>query len=267
MTILVFFIFGLIIGSFLNVVIYRLQIEENILGRSYCRGCKEQIAWYDNVPVLSFAVLRGRCRNCREKISWQYPLVELGTGVLFALVGAYFFTLSDVTGFVPTVFYLILFSLLLVIFVYDLLTMYIPMLPVWIALACTAVYIGVSHWLFVVRHMVGAVDPDMLGHALSGAGAFAFFYALVRVSRETWMGMGDAYLALLVGTVLGWPWVLWGMTMSFGIGAAAGLLLIAFGKKGMKSQIPFAPFLVLGVWLTILLPKIFPVLGYFMLLE
>src|SRR3972149_5315706 len=86
-----FFIFGLIIGSFLNVVVYRLRDAETLLGRSFCRHCKHQIRWYDNIPLLSFILLRGECRDCQNKISWQYPAVELMTGALFALIGFLFF--------------------------------------------------------------------------------------------------------------------------------------------------------------------------------
>ena len=84
---LIFFIFGLIIGSFLNVVVYRLKDAETILGRSFCRHCKHTIRWYDNIPLLSFLFLRARCRDCDEKISWQYPLLEAVTGILFAEIG------------------------------------------------------------------------------------------------------------------------------------------------------------------------------------
>ena len=256
---LFFFLFGIIIGSFLNVVICRLQTDETLLGRSHCTKCQRQIAWYDNVPVLSFLILRAKCRNCQEKISWQYPSVEMAVGVLFSLVGFYIFSLADISTWIETVFYLGLFAMLMVIFMYDLLTMYIPMIMVWIALAWTVAYLAVSQWLFM-QYAVGVAPVDFVSFIASGVGAFLFFWFLVRVSHETWMGMGDAYLALLVGLVLGWPGVLWAMTLSFGSGAAIGLLLIAFGKKRMKSQVPFAPFMTIGIMLVVLLPKIFPAL-------
>ena len=247
------------------MVICRLQTEETLMGRSHCTKCEKQIAWYDNVPLLSFLLLRGKCRSCKKEISRQYPLVEFGTGVLFALVGMVVFSLDDRATFIDTVFYLGLFSMLIVVFVYDLLTMYIPMIMIWIALVWTGVYLAMSQWPPVSQYM--SVLPDgIVVYIFSGLGAFIFFWSLVRVSNETWMGMGDAYLALLVGLVVGFPGVLWAMTLSFGLGAAIGLLLIALGKKGMKSQIPFAPFLVIGIILIVLLPKIFPELQYLMML-
>ncbi len=237
------------------------------MGRSHCTTCDNQIAWYDNVPLFSFMWLKAKCRHCQSKISWQYPLVELGTGIVFALIGGLVFSLEDMTTVLPTIFYLGLFSMLIVIFVYDLLTMYIPMIVMWSALAWTALHLLAAQWLSVTSNQpyLGDFTGDSLvTHIASGLGVFIFFWALVRVSHETWMGMGDSYLALLVGLVVGFPGVLWAMTLSFGIGAVVGMILIASGKKGMKSQVPFAPFMVIGLALTILLPKLFPMLSYLM---
>lgn len=260
MIVMLFFLLGLVIGSFLNVVVYRLQTGESFVsGRSHCARCGKQIRWYDNIPLLGFLWLRGKCRDCRTHISWQYPLVELGTGLVFVLIGWAFFSLEDSQTWLLTAFYLALFSLLIIVFVYDWLTMYIPMVPVWMAVALVVAYdiatviAGSASW--------GSLWPLVL----SGAGAFLFFYALVAVSHETWMGMGDAYLTLLMGLVLGWPTVLWALTFSFGLGSVIGLALVAWGSKGMKSQIPFGPFLVIGTLATLVLPKIFPSLAVWML--
>lgn len=254
---LLFFIFGLIIGSFLNVVVYRLQTEETLMGRSHCRGCNQQIAWYDNVPVLSFLRLRGKCRKCGDKISWQYPLMEFGVGILFALTGHFFFDVWDSLSWVHTIFYLGLFALLAVIFAYDFLTMYIPMSIVWIAIAWTVAYLGLLQWLFSVSHIL--ISPaGVVSHILSAFGAFVFFWLMVWWSDETWMGMGDAYVAFLIGLAVGYPGVLWALTLSFGLGAIVGSVLIALGKKGRKSQIPFAPFLAAGCMIVIFALRIFP---------
>jgi leader peptidase (prepilin peptidase)/N-methyltransferase len=265
MSIIFFFLFGIIIGSFLNVVICRLQKEETLMGRSHCTKCEQQIAWYDNVPLLSFVILRGKCRQCEEKISWQYPVVEFATGIVFALTGWLVFSVADTESFLPTIFYLGLFAMLIVIFVYDLLTMYIPMTVMWMAIGWSSVYLIVSQWL-----LIGAYPSLMLGDILpfvvSGLGAFLFFWLLVWVSNETWMGMGDAYLALLMGLAVGWPGILWAMTLSFGMGAFAGITLIVLGKKVMKSQVPFAPFMALGIVLTVMLPLMFPELQFLMIL-
>ena len=265
MIILFFFLLGIIIGSFLNVVICRLQTEETLMGRSHCTSCNQQIAWYDNVPVVSFLLLRAKCRRCKAKISWQYPMVELVTGIMFAMIGWLELSLFDVDTWLTTVFYLGLFSMLIVVFVYDLLTMYIPMIMIWIALAWTVVYLLLSEGIIATSYM-SPVPQGILSYILSGVIIFGLFWFLVWVSHETWMGMGDAYLALLIGLAVGFPGVLWAMTFSFGTGAIIGLVLIGFGKKGMKSQVPFAPFLVIGLAMTIFLPKIFPILQSWMTL-
>ncbi|MFA7601286.1 MAG: prepilin peptidase, partial [Patescibacteria group bacterium] len=97
------FLFGLIIGSFLNCLIWRLYKEETVLGRSYCPKCGQELKWYDNIPVLSFIFLKGRCRFCNDKISWQYPLVEIITGLLFAF--SYYFSLQNGLSFLELFFY------------------------------------------------------------------------------------------------------------------------------------------------------------------
>ena len=273
MSTIFFFLFGILIGSFLNVVIFRLQTEESIGGRSHCRDCKSVIRWYDNIPVLSYLILGGKCRHCVSIISKQYPCVELATGVLFALIGQYIFHIDNVASYGPTVFYLGLVAMLAVIFVYDLSTMYIPMIMVWIALAWTVIYYSLSTYAgyastvssSAVVQFFTPLPQSLTVYIASAFGAFLFFWILVAVSKETWMGMGDAYLAILVGLIAGFPGTLWTLTFSFGAGALIGIALVAFGKKGMKSQVPFAPFMTLGLLAFIVLPKIFPQLQYYLM--
>ncbi len=261
MVVSIFFLYGLLIGSFLNVVVLRLQKEESLGGRSYCPSCKHQIRWYDNVPLLSFLILRGKCRDCKVKISIQYPLVELGTGIIFALTGYAFFNAQDWHTWMSTVFYLVLFCMLIVIGVYDFLTMYIPMLPVWLGMAWIVVYLVLLQWILKPVFFAPETFFDVLPFLLSACGAAAFFYALVFVSKETWMGMGDVYLAFLVGLVSGWPGTLLALTLSSGLGSVYGLTLVAKGEKGMKSQVPFGPFMVLGTIVWIVANRAFPFLG------
>jgi len=261
---IIFFILGLIIGSFLNVVICRMDLAETILGRSMCPHCKNKIRWYDNIPLLSFIILKTKCRDCQEKISWQYPLVEFFTGLIFVLVGNYFFSNLDVQSWIATAFYCILFSVLIVIFVYDLKFMEIPMLMIWIGVGITAMF-----YLFFSRMSFGSgsefLSLNLVSGIIGGVAAFLFFFLLAAISKEKWMGMGDAYLGFLAGFVVGWPAVLFSLMSSFFIGSVIGIILIIFKKKTMKSQIPFAPFLVLGILLAVILPKMFPVLEYYYL--
>lgn len=262
MTILIFFLFGLIIGSFLNVVVCRLNLAQSLLGRSNCPQCKNKINWYDNIPLLSFIILKAKCRNCQGKISWQYPLVEFFTGVVFLLVGKYFFSPLDIETWISTFYYLSIFSLLLVIFVYDWNYMEIPMIVFWIATGFAVLFSIFSDWLNFIPQL-GIWNLGIFSGMVGGIAAFLFFFILVSVSKEKWMGMGDAYLAFLAGFVVGFPRIFLVLVLAFFIGSVCSIILLAMKKKTMKSQVPFAPFLVSAIILSILLPKIFPVIEYY----
>jgi len=265
MFILIFFIFGLIIGSFLNVVVYRLNVAESILGRSYCPHCKNQIRWYDNVPLFSFILLKMKCRDCQGKISWQYPLMEFFTGAVFALIGNYFFFINNPQSWITTAYFLVLASLLLVIFSYDLKYMEIPMIIFWIAMGVSLLYSISIDWLNFIPEL-GIWNLSIFSGLIGGLVAFGFFFILVSVSKERWMGMGDAYLAFLAGFVVGFPQIIFTLTLSFFLGSICGIILLLTKKKTLKSQIPFAPFLVSAVILAIILPEMFPFLKYYLML-
>ena len=258
----IFFIFGLIIGSFLNAVVYRLNAIESLLLRSHCPHCKKKIRWFDNIPLLSFILLSAKCRDCGEKISWQYPIVELSTGIVFALIGHYFFYSFDSSSWLLTAYYLTIFSLLLVIFVYDLKYMEIPMIIVWMALTVSALYFLSIDWKSF-HFAVSILELKTISGIIGGLTAFLFFFALASYSKEVWMGYGDAYIGLLAGFIVGWPNIIWTLMIAFTIGATASIMLIVLRKKTLKSQIPFAPFLISGVFLAVILPQIFPALKYF----
>ena len=254
---IIFFLIGLIIGSFINSVVYRLSAVESLWERSHCPKCKRKVRWHDNIPLVSFFVLSMKCRDCGEKISWQYPVVEFFTGILFALIGNSFFMPDSSLAWTQTMFYLLLFSVLIVIFIYDIKYMEIPMIAVWIGVVAAIAYLigsdsqtfsGVSHF-FSLKIISGVIG---------GFVAFLFFFLLAWYSKERWMGYGDAYLGLLVGLVVGWPAIFLTLALSFTIGALTSLAMIAVGNKHLKSQVPFAPFLVIGLFLIILLPEMIP---------
>ncbi len=257
MYIFLFFILGLTIGSFLNVVVYRLKEGKTILGRSMCRQCHHQIRWYDNIPVLSFLVLGGKCRDCGAKISWQYPLLEIVTALGFVLVGSLFFDIEDRNSWIETGWLLGIVSLFLAIAAYDLVNMEIPLTLLVISAGWTL--------LFLVLMLVATDMPREMWWRNYGMQSLwgglvigAFFFALVYASRETWMGWGDVWLGAVSGMVVGLSAILPMLTISFGIGALCGVGMIFFSDKGMKSQIPFAPYLVVGTLLTLFLPSILP---------
>ncbi len=227
------FVFGLIVGSFLNCVIYRLEIGRvrqlaDLRGRSFCPGCKHKLGFWDLVPVFSFLFLKGRCRYCQKPISWQYPLVELATGLLFVLATLEITTMVAIQSF----YYFVLICFLIVIFVYDLKHYLIPDFVVYSAIALTFVYLICWRW-----------DLEHIWAALGLAG---FFLAIVLVSREKWMGLGDVKLGFLIGLILGWPGTLLAVFLATSLGAIIGIGLIVAGKKKMKSEVPFGPFLVMG---------------------
>ena len=248
--VLIFLVLGLIVGSFLNVVVYRLNVAEDlVMDRSRCPHCKSVISWYDNIPVISFIILKFRCRNCKEKISFQYPLVEIFTGLVFAFVGYKYFNLNDTTTWATAIYYLGVASFLITIFVYDFLYMEIPGLVLWPAIGWTVVFNLFFDWGrvdFGNNALNLATYSGMLGASV----AFVFFFLLVAISKEKWMGMGDAYLVILLGLILGWPQILLGLMLAFSLGAIVGIVLIVAKKKKMSSQLPFAPFLVLGTIIT-----------------
>ncbi len=261
--IFLFLILGLIVGSFLNVLVYRLKDAETLLGRSFCRHCKHRIRWYDNIPLISFVLLRGACRDCDTKISWQYPALELLTATLFALGSNLFFFPGDRLSWIETAWFLGIISCLLVIAAYDLRHMEIPIIMLIISALITSIFLGLSFFLAPEPFLASRLWYGLLG----GAVVCSFFFLLVWMSRETWMGWGDVWLGFVAGSVVGLPVVLPMLTLSFGLGALIGIIAIACGKKGMKSQIPFAPFLAAGVILTLLLPEALPSLFRFFILD
>lgn len=245
------FLFGLSIGSFVNVVIYRTLNEESFVsGRSRCDHCRKQIAWYDNIPLLSFLLLSGKCRNCKKPISLQNPLVELMTAILFVwwyLVG---FTIFRLTAapllFVQRGYWLLVGVLLLIVLVIDLTTYLIPDFTV-VVLSLAAFF----YRLFLVQ--MGVMVPDDLWYAvISGAGLSLFFTSLILATKGRGMGWGDAKLAIALGLILGWPRSIIAVFLAFILGAFIGICLVLMRKKSFGQTIPFGPFLVAGTVLSLL---------------
>ncbi len=251
-----FGVIGLVVGSFLNVVILRLEQGMTLGGRSMCPKCHELIHWYDNIPLLSFIFLRGRCRKCHASIAWQYPAVEFVTGILFAIFGTLTIGVAFPEEIITTVWYLFLIALLMAITVSDIRNMEIPLILLLVGVGGVIV----AMTLMTVATGIGWLDPVAPWRMMFFGGMIAalFFYALVYYSNETWMGMGDVWLAGIVGAAVGLPALLLLLTLSFFSGAVIGGVLLFLGEKGMKSQIPFAPFLSLGALATLLLLALDP---------
>lgn len=251
-----FALFGLILGSFLNVVILRLEKGKTLGGRSECPNCKTLIHWFDNIPLLSFLLLRGKCRQCQNPISWQYPLVELTTAILFSLFGTLAIGEAGIEEIVRVLWYLYLISLLIVIAVYDGRNMEIPLSLLVMGVVGSLTYAIVGTLISDMGFLEsGVLWRDML---FGGGIAALLFYSLVYYSKETWMGMGDVWLAGFTGAAVGLPALLLLLTLSFFIGSLVGGILLIRGKKEMQSQIPFAPFLAIGTLLTLFLLLVKP---------
>ena len=244
MEIFFLFILGLVVGSFLNVVVFRIEKGESfVLGRSHCQNCDHSLAWFENLPLLSFLFLRGKCRKCALKISWQYPLVELGTAILFAL--SYFiFSFYDSNNFLIPLLFLGVLSFAILIFVYDSRFLLIPNSFLWGINISTALFLS-AHWIwsFVpVQYFPPSPTSAFLGAVISGI----FFFFLVYLSKETWMGWGDVWLGVWGGMLLGMELVQLFITGAFTFGAIVGLTLILRKKKTLKTEVPFAPYLLLS---------------------
>ncbi|HHE76459.1 MAG TPA: prepilin peptidase [Candidatus Parcubacteria bacterium] len=253
--VLAIFFFGLAVGSFLNCVIYRLEAEKSFLkGRSFCPYCRRQLQWYDLIPVFSYLFLRGRCRYCGKKISIQYPLVEMSAGIVFLLIFRFYqpFSLLNLISAqaLSYLFLVLIFSLLIIIFVYDLKHYIIPDKIIYPAIAVVALFnlqfVAADNFsLFSLRGL-------FFKSLLAGAVGAAFFFALWFFSRGRWMGFGDVKLAFLIGFFLGPFKSFIALFLAFFIGAVVGVVLIAAKRKTLKSQVPFGPFLVIGTFIALL---------------
>lgn len=232
------FLFGISIGSFLNVCIWRTWENISIVrGRSMCPNCHTPVVWYDNVPLLSFIFLRGKCRHCQKSISWQYPIIEFVTGLLFLFVAFWhnvqipFLNLEMLRDW-------LIISFLIFVFVYDLKHQEILSIPIWflsVILFIFSVPTGWNSW------------QDMLIGAFIGGG---FFFLQYIISRGRWIGGGDVRLGVLMGVILGWPNILFGLFISYILGAVCSLCLVAKNKKNMKSEVPFGIYLTMGIFIT-----------------
>lgn len=259
-------IFGLAVGSFLNVCVYRLPRGKSVISpRSACPSCGRELAWFENIPLLSYLFLRGKCRSCRVPISPRYPALELLTAGIFLWV--YFFSLSgrfDLAlgwpvffrlprpldfAFLPFLWYL--GASLLCLSAIDLEHQIIPdlityplaafglALIAWVGLGA-----GVAPGRLALRVAVGAA---------AGGGSLWLLGLLGRLAlRKEAMGMGDVKLMAAAGIWLGWEMTLFAVFLGALSGAAAALVLLLAGRKQMGQRLPFGPFLSLGIWVSLL---------------
>ena len=241
---IVSFLLGAIIGSFLNVLILRYNTGRSLGGRSGCLSCGKKLRWSELIPIVSFLWQKGKCVGCRSRVSWQYPIVESSTGFLFALI---FWSLAPTISLI--IFYWLVAGASGFIIAYDWKHQIIPD--------------RANYFLFGLAVLrVLFFGPSLIESVLTGLAFFLIFWALWYFSDGRWLGFGDAKLVLSLGLLLGASAGVTALCLAFWLGAIIGLTLIAFGRVSkllklfkrytMKSEVPFAPFLLLGAWLTIL---------------
>ena len=240
---ILFFILGTAVGSFLNVVIDRTTRGESILGRSYCDHCRATLKTLDLIPIVSFVALGSRCRYCKKPLSWQYPIVEGLTGLLFVLA-FWMLSASGQLSAISLLYYFFLISILIVVAVVD---FKYSLVPTTLVFAASLVSLFYNYFFITSGQFVQSVAAAF--------GAAIFFLIIVLLTRGRGMGEGDVVLGFLIGMVLGLKESILAIFLAFLIGAVISLFLIALGKKHFGQTIPFAPFLVLGLLISLFWSK------------
>jgi leader peptidase (prepilin peptidase)/N-methyltransferase len=226
-------LFGLIAGSYLNVVIYRLPLGlSTATPRSACPHCGAPVRARDNLPILSFLLLGGRCRDCRATISWRYPLVEAVTAALFVAALERF-------GLAPAALAAAFFSCLMVAL--ALIDLDHLLLPDRLTLSGLVVGLAAAPWL-----PWGGLYPALIGAATGAGVLLAVVGAWYLLRREEGMGLGDVKMLALIGAFVGWRGTLMTLFFASFAGSVVGLAMIARGEAGMRSKLPFGSFLALG---------------------
>ena len=239
------FVLGLVIGSFVNCLVYRLNKEKNfwkgfLSGRSYCPKCRHQLAWFENIPLFSFVFQKGKCRHCHSPISGQYFLSELISGLIFlGIYWFYFIPNFDFSfSFYITAFLYFYFAFILIaVFLSDLFYWTIPDQITFPAILIFLIWnIVQGQWLSVLAGLAGLI----------------FFLSLVFITKSKGMGLGDVKLVAIMGLFLGFPKLIVALYLAFLTGAVLGVILILTKRKKMGSRIPFGPFLALASLIALL---------------
>jgi prepilin signal peptidase PulO-like enzyme (type II secretory pathway) len=247
---IIFFVLGLCFGSFVNMLVYRTAGKYKILkikradtsvrqydkNRSFCDYCGRQLNWYENIPVFSWLFLKGKTKCCRKELPLSYPVVELVMGILFLV---YFFKFNI---FENNIWFWVL-GLIIIVFlifsaVFDLKYMILPDFSTVVLIILAVVF------LFVETPYMASLQGKILSALVAGG----FLLILNLITKGNGMGMGDVKLALFMGLFLGYPKTIIAFYVAFVIGAILGLILMIFKKANRKTQVPFGPFMILGMF-------------------
>ncbi len=267
------FIFGLLVGSFLNVVSLRYLPGNRLLdlkiinGRSKCLSCRKKLVWYELIPILSFIIQRGRCRACSKRLSLQYPVVEFLSGLIFLLVSIKILNFQLLIfnfQLLVVIVWIAIFLLFLLLSVIDFRRYIIPdqinlslaFLGVILVLLSLLTINGQQSFLGHYAYLFGSIslfEITWFNHFFAALLAVIFFWLIIFFSRGKAMGWGDLKLAGALGLIFGWPDIIMTLMLSFLIGGIFSSVLLIKGKKKMKDAVPFGPFLVIGSALTFFL--------------
>ena len=228
------FLFGLSLGSFLNACIYRMPRDISVLNPpSHCPYCKNRIRWYDNIPLLSYALLRGRCRDCGAHIPIRYPIVELIEGI---------FSLSLFLRFGISIYYplyLYFVSTLIIITFIDLDFQIIPDI-----LSISGIILGLLSSLFFFKHL--SWHSSLLGILFGGGGLLLVATAYELLTKTQGMGGGDIKLFAMIGAWMGWRPLPFIILLASILGLIVAIIYLLAEKRGFRTRIPFGPFLSIG---------------------
>ena len=245
------FIFGAVIGSFLNVLILRLPQDKSVGGRSHCMNCNHELSAKELVPVFSYIFLRGKCSRCGHRISPRYWIIEIATGLLFLFTFIFFqspFAAGGGLDWLALARALFAVSVMVVVFMIDLEHYLILDKIIFPSIVIILLLNLILDW-----NSRGFINGSYFFPGLiAAAGLFAFFGLLYMFSAGRWIGFGDVKLAVLLGLTLPFPFILVGVFLAFFIGSIAGVILIATGNKTLGSKVPFGTFLaastVISLW-------------------
>ena len=253
------FVFGLIFGSFANVCIYRMPRNMSIVKpNSHCTNCNTFIKWYDNIPILSYILLKGKCRNCNSPISIKYPLVEFFCGILFlSMYYLYGFT------FMLIPFCIFVFSLLVttvIDFEFKIIADEISFMLIIVGIATSFFNLSLGETIW--QRVLGS----FLGFLAGGGSLFVIAYIGKLIFKQDAMGGGDIKIMAGIGAFVGWDKVLFAIFVASLFGSIVGIILIICKKIGRKQEMPFGPYLAIASYLTLFFsPQV--VINYLFMLE
>lgn len=245
---IIFYIFvallGLVFGSFISMLTYRLPRLVPLKGRSFCDRCKKKIDWYENLPLISFFLLQGKCQKCTKPISIRYPLIETGTALFFVVTSyawihlregyAIAYQIKQLLGLPSLFLFLLMAAFMVALFITDLEFKILPDILVFFLLLITC-------YLLLILP-----SPLFFTHLLTGSLVSSFFLFIYLITQGRGMGFGDVKLGFVLGTLLGYPESVVFLFLAFLTGGIVGIILLLMRKARFGAHVPFGPFLLIG---------------------